>query len=108
MPAKLLTGKEVAQKMDQDIQAEVQALKGRGIDPALRIMIVGDAEDSVFYANSAKKMAEKNGILCDIEQLPERQARTSSSASCSSATRTGRSTESSSCGPFRSRSARTW
>ena len=70
MPAKLLTGKEVAQKMDQDIQAEVQALKGRGIDPALRIMIVGDAEDSVFYANSAKKMAEKNGILCDIEQLP--------------------------------------
>jgi len=26
---KLLTGKEVAQKMDQDIQAEVQALKGK-------------------------------------------------------------------------------
>jgi methylenetetrahydrofolate dehydrogenase (NADP+) / methenyltetrahydrofolate cyclohydrolase len=70
MPAKLLTGKEVAQKMDQDIQAEVQALKGKGINPALKIMIVGDAPDSVAYANSAKKMAEKNGILCDIEQLP--------------------------------------
>jgi methylenetetrahydrofolate dehydrogenase (NADP+)/methenyltetrahydrofolate cyclohydrolase len=70
MSAKLLTGKEVAQKMDQDIQAEVQALKGRGINPALRIMIVGEAEDSVYYANSAKKMAEKNGIICEIEQLP--------------------------------------
>jgi len=70
MSAKLLTGKEVAQKMDQDIQAEVQELKGRGINPALRIMIVGDAEDSVYYANSAKKMAEKNGIVCEIEQLP--------------------------------------
>jgi len=70
MSAKLLTGKEVAQKMDQDIQAEVQGLKGRGINPALRIMIVGEAEDSVYYANSAKKMAEKNGILCEIEQLP--------------------------------------
>jgi methylenetetrahydrofolate dehydrogenase (NADP+)/methenyltetrahydrofolate cyclohydrolase len=70
MPAKLLTGKEVAQKMDQDIQAEVQGLKGRGINPALRIMIVGEAEDSVYYANSAKKMAEKNGIVCEIEQLP--------------------------------------
>jgi len=70
MAAKLLTGKEVAQKMDQDIQAEVQALKGKGINPALKIMIIGDAPDSLAYANSAKKMAEKNGIACDIEQLP--------------------------------------
>jgi len=70
MAAKLLTGKEVAQKMDQDIQAEVQALKGNSVNPALKIMIVGDAPDSLAYANSAKKMAEKNGILCDIEQLP--------------------------------------
>jgi len=70
MAAKLLTGKEVAQKMDQDIQAEVQTLKGKGVNPALKIMIVGDAPDSLAYANSAKKMAEKNGITCDIEQLP--------------------------------------
>jgi methylenetetrahydrofolate dehydrogenase (NADP+)/methenyltetrahydrofolate cyclohydrolase len=69
MSAKLLTGKEVAQKMDQDIQKEVQDLKGKGVNPALRIMIVGDAPDSLYYANSAKKMAEKNGIACEIEQL---------------------------------------
>ena len=70
MPAKLLTGKEVAQKMDQDIQKEVLELKAKGVNPSLRIMIVGDAADSTTYANSAKKMAEKNGITCDIEQLP--------------------------------------
>ncbi len=70
MAAKLLTGKEVAQKMDQDIQKEVQELKAKGVNPALRIMIVGEAPDSLAYANSAKKMAEKNGILCEIEQLP--------------------------------------
>ncbi|HYA87493.1 MAG TPA: bifunctional 5,10-methylenetetrahydrofolate dehydrogenase/5,10-methenyltetrahydrofolate cyclohydrolase [Nitrospirota bacterium] len=69
MAAKLLTGKEVAQKMDQDIQKDVQELKATGVNPALRIMIVGDAPDSLAYANSAKKMAEKNGILCEIEQL---------------------------------------
>jgi len=69
MAAKLLTGKEVAQKMDQDIQKEVSELKAKGINPALRIMIVGEASDSVFYANSAKKMAEKNGILCELAQL---------------------------------------
>ncbi len=70
MSAKLLTGKEVAQKMDQDIQKDVQELKAKGINPALKIMIVGEAPDSLAYANSAKKMAEKNGIACDIEQLP--------------------------------------
>ncbi len=70
MPAKLLTGKEVAQKMDQDIQKGVQELKAKGVNPSLRIMIVGDAADSVTYANSAKKMAEKNGVACEIEQLP--------------------------------------
>jgi methylenetetrahydrofolate dehydrogenase (NADP+)/methenyltetrahydrofolate cyclohydrolase len=70
MSAKLLTGKEVAQKMDLDIQKEVQELKAKGINPALKIMIAGEAADSLAYANSARKMAEKNGILCDIEQLP--------------------------------------
>jgi methylenetetrahydrofolate dehydrogenase (NADP+)/methenyltetrahydrofolate cyclohydrolase len=70
MPAKLLTGKEVAQKMDQDIQKEVQELKAKGINPTLKILIAGEAADSLAYANSAKKMAEKNGIACDIEQLP--------------------------------------
>jgi methylenetetrahydrofolate dehydrogenase (NADP+)/methenyltetrahydrofolate cyclohydrolase len=70
MPAKLLMGKEVAQRMDQDIQKEVQELKAQGINPTLKIMIAGDASDSLAYANSAKKMAEKNGIACDIEQLP--------------------------------------
>lgn len=71
MSAKLLTGKEVAQKMDQDIQRDVLELKSKGINPCLRIMIVGNAPDSVTYANSAKKMAEKNGITCEIEQLGE-------------------------------------
>jgi len=71
MSAKLLTGKEVAQKIDQDIQHEVQALKARGVVPALRILIAGQAEDSIAYANSSQKIAGKNGIICDIEQLPD-------------------------------------
>ncbi len=70
MAARLLTGKEVAQKMDQDIQAEVQALKAKNVVPTLRIIIAGEAPDSLYYANSAKKMAEKLGIGCEIEQLP--------------------------------------
>jgi methylenetetrahydrofolate dehydrogenase (NADP+)/methenyltetrahydrofolate cyclohydrolase len=70
MTAKLLTGKEVAQKMELDIQLDVKGLKDRGISPMLKIIIAGDAADSMAYATSAKKMAEKNAIACDIEQLP--------------------------------------
>ena len=71
MPAKLLIGKAVTQKMDLDIQLDVQSLKSACINPKLRIIIVGDASESMAYANSTKKIAEKNGVLCDIEQLPE-------------------------------------
>jgi methylenetetrahydrofolate dehydrogenase (NADP+)/methenyltetrahydrofolate cyclohydrolase len=70
MSAKLLTGKEVAQKMELDIQVDVKGLKDRGINPMLKIMIAAVAADSMAYATSAKKMAEKNAIACDIEQLP--------------------------------------
>ncbi len=71
MPAKLLTGKEVVQEILLDIRKDIQSLKARNINPAFQIMIVGEAADALTYSNSAKKMAEKNSISCDIEQLPE-------------------------------------
>jgi 5,10-methylene-tetrahydrofolate dehydrogenase/methenyl tetrahydrofolate cyclohydrolase len=43
MPAKLLTGKEVTQKMDLDIQQDVQSLKSAGTNPRLRIIFICDA-----------------------------------------------------------------
>ncbi len=71
MPARLLTGKEVVQKILLDIQKDIQSLESRNIKPTFRIMIVGEAADALAYSNSAKKVAEKNSISCDIEQLPE-------------------------------------
>ncbi len=70
MPAKLLTGKEVAQHIEQGLQREVQDLKAQGIAPALRILIVGNAAESLAYTKNAVKIAEKLGIACAIEQLP--------------------------------------
>ena len=61
MPAKLLTGKEVAQKMDLDIQKDVQELKAKGVNPALRIMIVGEA---VLQAAETKNMK----VIFDLAQ----------------------------------------
>jgi len=69
MSAKLLTGKEVAQKMDQDIQAEVQALKGKGINPALRIMTPGLVENSerlLVGVVADKQATEAYGFLAQF------------------------------------------
>ncbi len=74
MPAKLLTGKEVAQKMELDIQKDVQAFKARGINPMLKIMIVGDASDSLAYANNAKKWRRKMDLSVISNSFPAQSA----------------------------------
>jgi methylenetetrahydrofolate dehydrogenase (NADP+)/methenyltetrahydrofolate cyclohydrolase len=70
MTARLLTGKEVAQQIERDILHEVRELQARGISPALRIMIVGDAAESVAYTVNATRIAEKLSVACCIERLP--------------------------------------
>jgi len=70
MTARLLTGKEVAQQIERDILHEVRELQTQGISPALRIMIVGDAAESVAYTVNATRIAEKLGVACCIERLP--------------------------------------
>jgi len=70
MTARLLTGKEVAQQIERDILHEVRELQTQGIAPALRIMIVGDAAESVAYTVNATRIAEKLGVACRIERLP--------------------------------------
>ena len=70
MTARLLTGKEVAQQIERDILHEVRELQTQGIAPALRIMIVGDAAESVAYTVNATRIAEKLGVACCIERLP--------------------------------------
>ncbi len=70
MPARILTGKEVAQHIEQELSREVHELKTQGIVPGLRILIVGSAAESLAYTRNAVKIAEKLGIACNIEQLP--------------------------------------
>ena len=53
--AMLLKGKEVSQRIKDEIKDEVSRLKAEGINPGLAVIIVGDDPASRVYVNNKKK-----------------------------------------------------
>lgn len=60
--ARLLTGKEVVASMREDLTQRVEALRARGVVPALGIVRVGERSDDLSYERTAIKRAEGLGI----------------------------------------------
>ena len=59
--AKILNGKEVSQKVKDNLKKETEILKSKGIIPGLAVIIVGDNAASRVYVNSKKKACEEIG-----------------------------------------------
>lgn len=70
MPAELLKGKPIADKIKAEVSKEVEELKGKGVAPGLVAVQVGENEASRVYTNAQKKNAEKCGINYDLQELP--------------------------------------
>jgi methylenetetrahydrofolate dehydrogenase (NADP+)/methenyltetrahydrofolate cyclohydrolase len=70
MSATLLKGKPVAREMEKEITAEVAALKDRGINPHLSVVLVGDDPASAVYVGSKGKACERVGIGSDTIAMP--------------------------------------
>lgn len=68
--AKLLMGKEVAKRIKDELREEVTALKAKGINPGLAVIIVGDDPASRIYVNNKKKACEECGIYSEEYALP--------------------------------------
>ena len=62
---KLLNGKEVSQRIKDELKNEVAELKNKGICPGLAVIIVGDDPASRVYVNNKKKACEEIGILSE-------------------------------------------
>lgn len=60
--AKIISGKEVAQALNQKTAQEVAELKAKGIEVSLAVILVGDDPASKVYVNNKKKSCEKLGI----------------------------------------------
>ena len=66
----LINGKETGQKIQQQIKLEVDALKNKGIEPCLAVILVGDDPASQVYVRNKKRTCGELGILSLEHKLP--------------------------------------
>ena len=64
-----LGGKEVADKIVEDLRIKVGELKGRGISPKLAILRVGERDDDLAYERGVLKRFESAGVEVEITAL---------------------------------------
>ena len=69
--AKLISGKEVSAKVREEVKAQCEQLKARGIHPGLAVIIVGDAPASRVYVNNKKKACAEVGFISEEYALPQ-------------------------------------
>src|SRR5437762_12999617 len=62
MSATFINGTKIAEDIKREVAAEVQSLKGRGIQPGLAVVLVGDDAASSAYVNMKAKTCEQPGI----------------------------------------------
>ncbi|MGL4697204.1 bifunctional methylenetetrahydrofolate dehydrogenase/methenyltetrahydrofolate cyclohydrolase [Enterococcus larvae] len=67
----LINGRELADKMQEEMKHEVSQLAKEGIRPGLVVLLVGENPASQTYVKNKDLAAEKIGILSKVERLPE-------------------------------------
>jgi methylenetetrahydrofolate dehydrogenase (NADP+)/methenyltetrahydrofolate cyclohydrolase len=70
MPATIIDGKAVAQRVLQQLATRVQALKERGVAPRLAVVRVGDDPASKVYIRAKIRACEQVGMLGGEFELP--------------------------------------
>ena len=68
--AKQLLGKEVTAALNEKIKEDAEMLKGKGINPTLGIIRVGERPDDVSYERGATKRCETLGVAYEKFLLP--------------------------------------
>ena len=62
MTAKIIDGKAIAAQIQEEVKAEVEALKSKGIIPCLAAVLVGDVAASKVYVKRKRQTCEKVGV----------------------------------------------
>lgn len=68
----LINGKELAQKVRQQVKEEVTALKEKNIFPKLAVIMVGNDKASEVYVKNKSKACDEVGIAFEEFLLPEK------------------------------------
>lgn len=67
----LLNGKELAQKLQQEMTQEVTELKEKGLQPGLAVILVGEDPASQVYVRNKERAANNIGMYSVVYRLPE-------------------------------------
>ncbi len=70
MVAQIISGKEISKQIKAETKKEVDAVKAKGITPALATILVGEDEASKVYIGQKVKTCEKLGIASLHQKLP--------------------------------------
>jgi methylenetetrahydrofolate dehydrogenase (NADP+)/methenyltetrahydrofolate cyclohydrolase len=71
MAAKIISGKDIAKKIREELQVEVEKLKSEhGITPGLAVVLVGENPASVVYVRNKEKACAVVGIYSEKHDLP--------------------------------------
>ncbi|RRD57463.1 bifunctional methylenetetrahydrofolate dehydrogenase/methenyltetrahydrofolate cyclohydrolase FolD [Comamonadaceae bacterium OH2545_COT-014] len=70
MTAQLIDGNALAAQVRSEVAHRVTALKARGVQPHLAILLVGDNPASQVYVRSKVADSEQTGLQATLERLP--------------------------------------
>jgi len=68
--AKLIDGTTIAKQIREELKAEVEALRARGVVPGLTVVLVGEDPASQVYVRMKGKAADELGMKSDTIRLP--------------------------------------
>lgn len=71
MSAIMMSGKELAAEMNEEMQAMVEELKMKGVIPGLVVLLVGEDPASQTYVRNKEKRARALGFHSVIERYPD-------------------------------------
>lgn len=69
MSAQIISGKEIASQIREELKTEVEQLKNRGIQPGLAVILVGDDPASHSYVKGKEKASIELGFYSVIHRL---------------------------------------
>lgn len=70
MPAKIISGKAIAQEMREELKPEIETLKAKGVTPGLAVVLVGEDPASQVYVRMKGKACEAVGMHSETAVLP--------------------------------------
>jgi methylenetetrahydrofolate dehydrogenase (NADP+)/methenyltetrahydrofolate cyclohydrolase len=70
MAARILDGRALANELRAELALDVAALRARGVQPRLLVVMVGEDESSLAYVRGMRSLGAKIGVDVAVEQLP--------------------------------------